>query len=168
MSGWTFAWGGDTPDDAGRPGTARVAAWAVYGVVALLGAWLVLYLGGIVTTLGAAEGSQRHGAGAVRLAEESRFGLSTMYLAAGQTAWWDYDVDVEGEGGVRLIVSKAVPTSDFIVKVHHVRTGGRGRFAVVAPAGGLYSFSYELEPIGGLLGGAEPGSTRYTLKWGVD
>ena len=168
MNGWTFAWSGGTADEGARPGTARVAAWAVCAVVALLGSWLVLYLGGIVTTLGTAEGSERHGGSAVRLAEDSKFGLSTMYLAKGQTAWWDYDVAVEGEGGVRLIVGKAVPTADFIVRVHHLRAGGRGRFAVVAPASGFYSFSYELEPIGGLPGGAEPGSTRYRLKWGVD
>ena len=167
MSGWTTAWS-DTEDEAARPGPARVAAWAVYAAVILLGIWLVLYLGGLFTTLGTAEGSERHGGSAVRLVEDGSFGLSTMYLAKGQTAWWDYDVEVEGEGGVRLIVGKAVPTSDFIVRVQHVRTGGRGRFAVVAPAGGLYSFSYELEPIGGLVGGAEPGSTRYRLKWGVD
>lgn len=166
MSGWTLAW--NDPDEAARTGAVRIAAWAVYALVTLLGAWLVLYLGGIVTTLGTAEGSERHGGSAVRLAEDSAFGLSTMYLARGQTAWWDYDVEVEGGGGVRLIVSKAVPTPDFIVKVQHLRAGGRGRFAVVAPAGGLYSFSYELEPIGGLLGGARPGSTRYKLKWGVD
>ena len=69
---------------------------------------------------------------------------------------------------MRLIVGKAVPSRDFIVRVHHLRAGGRGRFEVVAPASGLYNFSYELEPIGGPVGGAEPGSTRYRLKWGVD
>ena len=99
----------------------------------------------------------------------SRFGLSTMYLAKGQTAWWDDDVAVDGEGGLRLTVGKSVPARDFVVKVHHLRSGGRGRFAVVAPASGFYNFSYELEPIGGgLFGGAEPGSTRYKLRGGVD
>ena len=168
MSGWSFARSSERPEDEARPGGARVAAWAIYGIVALLGSWLVLYLGGIVTTLGTAEGSERHGGSAVRLADDMSFGLSTMYLAEGQTAWWDYDVEVEGEGGVRLIVSKAVPTRDFIVSVRHLRASGRGRFAVVAPASGFYSFSYELEPIGRLFGGAEPGSTRYDLQWGVD
>ena len=168
MSGWTLGWSDDPPDEPASPAAGRLAAWAVYGIVILIGSWLVLYLGGIVTTLGMAEGSERHGASAVRLADDTSLGLSTMYLVKGQAAWWDYDVEVEGEGGLRLIVGKAVPTRDFIVRVRHLRASGRGRFAVVAPESGFYSFSYELEPIGGLLGGAGPGSTRYDLQWGVD
>jgi hypothetical protein len=169
MSGWSLAWRGNAAaDDMPRTGPGRAAVWACYAAAGLIFGWLVLYGSGIVTTLGSAEGSERHGANAVRLADDGSFGLPTMYLAAGQTAWWDYDLDVEGEGGVRLIVAKAVPTPDFIVRVAHLRATARGHFAVVVPASGFYSFSYELEPIGGLFGEAGPGSTRYRLRWGVD
>lgn len=167
MTGWSFAWTGDAPRE-NAAGGLRLAGWGLYAVITLLGSWLVLYLGGILTTLGTAEGSERHGASGVRIADDSRFGLSTMYLTRGQTAWWDYDVAVEGDSGLRLVVGKTVPTREFIVKVHHLRADGRGRFEVVAPASGFYNFSYELEPIGALFGGAGPGSTRYKLKWGVD
>jgi hypothetical protein len=42
-----------------------------------------------------------------------------------------------------------------IVWIEHVRVTGR-RFALTARASGTYGFSYELEPIGGPLGGAKP------------
>jgi len=168
MSGWSFAWSGDETQEGTRAGGSRIAACLGYGVVTLLGGWLVLFLGGVVTTLGSAQGSERHGSSGVRRIENSSFGLPSMYLARGQKAWWDYDVQVEGEGGIRLTVSKAVPSHDFIVKVRHLRTGGRGRFEVVAPASGFYNFSCEHEPIGRLFGPGEPGSTRYKLSWGVD
>ena len=168
MSGWTTAWDDERAEEPVRGAAARAASWGFYAFPALLSGWLFLYLGGLFTTLGWAEGSERHGADAVRLADDSRIGLPGMYLTAGQKAWWDYEVEVEGEGGVRLLIGKAVPRPDFIVKVEHLTASGRGRFEVVAPESGFYTFSHELEPIGGLLGRAQPGSTRYKLKWGVD
>jgi hypothetical protein len=167
MSGWVSAWS-DTDAAEPRGAGARLGAWGFYLFTAAISLSLFLFLSGLVTTLGSAEGSERHGANAVRLADDSSFGLPTMYLTAGQKAWWDYEVDVEGEGGVRMLIAKSVPSREFIVKAENVRASARGRFEVVAPASGFYSFSYELVPIGGPLGGARPGATRYKLSWGAN
>lgn len=168
MSGWTSAWDVEPrADEPSRGAGARALSWSFYVFTAALSVWLFLYLGGLFTTLGWAEGSERHGADAVRFADATSIGLPGMYLAKGQKAWWDYEVEVEGEGGVRILIGKALPSRDFIVKARHLRESGRGRFEVVAPESGFYSFSHELEPIGGLVGRAEPGSTRYRVKWGV-
>jgi hypothetical protein len=169
MTGWTTAWDGtESADEPARGAASRAASWGFYVFTAALSASLFLYLSGLVTTLGWAEGSERHGADGIRLAEEGGFGLPGMYLVKGQKAWWDYEVEVEGGSGVRLIVGKAVPRPDFVVKVRHLRASETGRFEVVAPENGFYSFSHELEPIGGLSGRAQPGAARYRLKWGVD
>jgi hypothetical protein len=169
MGDWTTAWQTEPAAEAARRGAgARAASWAFYAFTALLSVWVFLFASGLFSTLGWAEGSERHGADAVRIADDSRFGLPAMYLLEGQKAWWNYEVEVKGgDSGVRLIVGKAVPRPDFIVKVKHVRESGRGRFEIVAPASGVYTFSHELEPIGGLVGRAEPGATRYKLRWGV-
>jgi len=170
MGEWTSVWsdasGADERD--GRGGGARLGAWSFYLFTAALSLWVFLYLSGLFTTLGSAQGSESHGTNAVRIADDGGFGLPTMYLFAGQKAWWDYDVAVKGEGGVRLLIAKTVPSTAFIVKVETVRASAKGRFELVAPESGFYSFSHELAPIGGLLGGAQPGETRYALTWGVD
>lgn len=167
MSGWSFA-------SAGADATDREpAAWQPLGAraIALAGlafaAWLLLYAAGILPTLGWAEGSERHDRHAVYVAEESGFGLPTMYLLAGQRLWWDYDVAVEGRGGVRLRIVKTVPSRAFHVRTQDVERTGRGRFELVAPESGLYRFEHELMPHGVLLTGATPGRTVYRLSWGV-
>jgi hypothetical protein len=167
MGEWASAWGDDDETATDLGGPPRLGAWSFYLFTALLALLLFAWLSGLLTTLGSAEGSERHGGSAVRLAGDSGFGLPTTYISRGQKAWWDYDVAVEGEGGVRLIVAKSVPSPNFIVKVETVRATARGRFEVTVPESGFYSFSHELAPIGGPLGGARPGATRYKLKWGV-
>ena len=166
MSELSFAWSNEGREPARN--AVRLGAWGFGALTGLLSIWLFLYLGGLFTTLGSASGSERHGPDAVRIADDGGFGIPTMYLAAGQTAWWDYDVQVEGEGGVRVAIAKSVPTPDFIVKAKALTASGKGRFEVVVPESGFYTFSRELVPIGGPLSGARPGSTSYRLKWGVD
>jgi hypothetical protein len=169
MSGWTFAW--SDPDEVER---REQAAWKPLGAraVALIGvavsAWLFLFASGIFPTLGWAEGSERHDRRAIYLSEESGFGLSTIYVLAGQRLWWDYDVAVEGGGGVRLRIVKSIPARAFHVEVRDIEQTGQGRFEVVAPESGLYSFDHELVPQGVLIAGGVPGRTSYDLSWGVD
>jgi hypothetical protein len=168
MSGWTFAW-----SDPEEVEARERAAWKPLGARAALlvglafAAWLFLFASGILPTLGWAEGSERHDRHAVYLAEESRFGLPTMYLLAGQRLWWDYDVTVEGAGGVRLRIVKSIPSPGFHVRTLDVERTGQGRFEVVAPESGLYSFDHEPVPQGVLISGAQPGRTAYSLSWGV-
>ena len=165
MSGWTLA-GQESEDDVSVG--ARYGGWAAGALATAAALWFFLFATGIVTTLGSADGSESHGALGIRPAEDSHIGLSTMYVTAGQHLWWDYDVSVEGAGGVRLRIAKSVPSQAFIVRVHDVAKSGRGRFEVVAPESGRYSFSHELIPQGGPLGTGAPGATRYDLSWGVD
>lgn len=170
MSGWVTAWD-NGEDDAGGGGAgagARYGGWAIGAIAVIAACWLFLFAAGLFTTLGSVEGSERHGASLVRLADESSFGLKSMYVVRGQRLWWEYDVAVEGAGGVRLRVAKSRPSPGFIVRFQDVSATGRGRFEVNAPESGFYSFSQELIPQGDLLGNGKAGSTRYDLSWGVD
>jgi hypothetical protein len=172
MSDWVTAW--DEEERAtgsgfgGRGNALRYGGWAA-GLFALAAAlWLFLFAMGIVTTLGSVEGSERHGGAGVRAADDSSFGLATMYASRGQRLWWDYEMDVEGAGGVRLRIAKSPPSQAFIVRFQDVARSGRGRFEVVAPESGFYTFSQELIPQGDAFGTGAPGSTRYDLSWGID
>ena len=168
MSGWSFAW--DNPDAESRDETASrpLGRFALAFVGLCLALPLLLYATGLVPALGSAEGSERHDRRAVYFSEDSSFGLSTMYVRQGQRLWWDYDVTVEGRGGVRVWFAKSVPSPDFSVRMQTIDRTGRGRFEVVAPESGFYSFDHELVPSGVFLTGARPGSTNYRLSWGVD
>jgi hypothetical protein len=169
MNGWVTAW--DDPESAGNAGAGaamRYSGWAIGAIAVTAAFWLFLFASGIFTTLGSVEGSERHGANMVRLADHSSFGLGTVYAREGQRLWWDYDVSVEGAGGVRLRIAKSVPRPDFVVRFQNVAATGRGRFEVIAPEAGFYSFSQYLIPQRDLLGNGEAGSTRYALSWGVD
>jgi hypothetical protein len=169
--GWAFAW--DTPegeanavDDRARPGL-RVGKWgaALFGLI--FGLWLFAYGTGFFTTLGWAEGSEGHNRYGIRLAEEtSTTGLGTMFLFAGQTAWWDYEIETEG-GGVRLSIASTPPRPGSI-RVENITATGRGRVTLVAPHSGLYSFQYQYVPLAGGFGHQPTGATRYSLSWGVD
>jgi hypothetical protein len=168
MSEWVTAWDDDDVDTGGAGGAARYGGWALGAILVAAVLWLFLFAAGFVTALGSVDGSERHGRNLVRLADESSFGLGTMYARAGQRLWWDYDVTVEGAGGVRLRIAKSVPRPDFIVRFQDVARTGRGRFEVVAPESGFYGFSQYLIPQGDLLGNGEAGSTAYSLSWGID
>ncbi|MEA3028930.1 MAG: hypothetical protein QOJ53_1115 [Sphingomonadales bacterium] len=171
MSAWTFA-GGDLEPDAGAGlggrGALRYGGWTAALAAAGAASWFFLFAMGALPTLGAVEGSERHGANLVRLADQSSFGLSTMYAGRGQRLWWDYDVAVQGAGGVRLRIAKSPPSRAFIVRFQDVARTGRGRFELIAPEAGFYSFSQELIPQGNLLGNGQAGETRYDLSWGID
>lgn len=169
MTEWVSACG-DTDDEVGGGGggnAARYGGWAAAAFAVAGAGWLFLFATGVLTTLGSAEGSERHDASLIRAADESSFGLSTMYASRGQRLWWDYDVTVEGAGGVRLRIARSVPSPAFIVRARDVARSGRGRFEVIAPEAGFYSFSQELIPQGDLLGNGRAGATSYDLSWGI-
>ncbi len=170
MSNWTFAWDsseGDASKIAASNQVAGAGKWAgvLFGLVFAI--WLFVYATGIFTTLGWVEGSERHDRFGVRPAESSSTGLSTMYLLQGQTAWWDYDIAVEGTGGVRLSIAGAIPRPDSM-RIQNITRTGRGRLELVAPRSGLYYFRHQYVPLSGAFGRTPAGSTRYTMSWGVD
>ena len=169
MSGWVTAWDEDegAAEGGGAGAAARYGGWAVGAILALAASWFLLFATGLVTALGSAEGSERHGATLIRAADQSSFGLGTMYASRGQRLWWDYDIGVEGAGGVRLRIAKSVPSRAFIVRFQDIARTGRGRFEVIAPEAGFYSFSQELIPQGDLFGNGRAGATRYDLSWGI-
>jgi hypothetical protein len=170
MSAWTFVGGDSEPDASERFGgrnAARYGGWTAGLFVLAAAGWFFLFAIGALTTLGSVEGSERHGTSQVRLADQSSFGLGTMYASRGQRLWWDYDVTVEGGGGVRLRIAKSPPSRAFIVEARDISRTGRGRFELIAPESGFYSFSQYLIPQGDLLGNGPAGSTRYALSWGI-
>ena len=170
MSEWVTAWDDDAREVEGGGGAlaARCGGWAAGAILVAAALWFLLFSAGLATTLGSVDGSERHGRNLVRLADESSFGLPTMYARAGQRLWWYYDVTVEGAGGVRLRIARSPPSEAFIVRAKDVARSGRVRFELVAPEAGFYSFSQYLIPQGNLLGNGEAGSTRYSLRWGID
>jgi len=171
MTEWVSAWD-DSDGEAGsgfggRGNALRYGGWATAALAIVLSFWLLLFALGVFTTLGSAEGSERHGGSGIRAADDSAFGLATMYASRGQRLWWDYEVDVEGAGGVRLRIARSPPSQAFIVRYRDVARTGRGRFEVIAPESGFYTFSQYLIPQGNALGIGAPGSTRYDLSWGI-
>ncbi|HEV2817388.1 MAG TPA: hypothetical protein VGW40_09250 [Allosphingosinicella sp.] len=167
MSGWVTAWDEDERA-AGGHGALLYGGWAAGLLATAAALWLFLFALGLFTTLGSAEGSERHGGAGIRAADDSSFGLATMYASRGQLLWWDYDVSVEGAGGVRLRIARTPPSQAFIVRFQDVARSGRGRFELIAPESGFYTFSQELIPQGDALGMGAPGTTRYDLSWGID
>jgi len=170
MSDWVSAWDEDERDAGGGIGgrnAVRYGGWTTGLFVLAAAGWFFLFAIGALTTLGSVEGSERHGTGQVRLADQSSFGLGTMYASRGQRLWWDYDVIVQGAGGVRLRIAKSPPSRAFIVRFQDVARTGHGRFELIAPESGFYSFSQYLIPQGDMFGNGAAGSTRYELSWGI-
>lgn len=169
MTEWVSAWDEAEDDAGGGSGgnAARYGGWAAGAFALAAAGWLFLFAMGALTTLGSAQGSERHGPSLIRAADESSFGLPTMYASRGQRLWWDYQVTVEGAGGVRLRIAKSVPSAAFIVRAHDIARSGSGRFEVIAPESGFYSFSQELIPQGDLFGNGRAGATSYDLSWGI-
>jgi hypothetical protein len=170
MSDRVSAWDEDERDAGGgigRRNAVRYGGWTAGLFVLAAAGWFFLFAIGALTTLGSVEGSERHDTDQVRLTDQSSFGLGTMYASRGQRLWWDYDVTVAGGGGVRLRIAKSVPSQAFIVRFQDIARTGRGRFEVIAPQSGFYSFSQYLIPQGDLLGNGAAGSTRYALSWGI-
>ncbi len=171
---WAFAWespDGDAEtalDGKTRDGAARLGGWAFALFGGAFALWFAAYGLGLYTTLGWAEGSERHDRFGVRLAEEDSItGLTTMYLFAGQRAWWDYDATAEGCCGVRLIITRTVPRPGQVKAFDLTRTG-RGRFEWVVPESGFYSFRRYHVPLAGAFGRQPAGSIRYSVSWGAD
>ena len=179
MSGpmsWAFAW--ESPDGnadtaldrkrAARSGASRVAGWAFALFGTALASWLLAYGLGLYTTLGWVEGSERHNRFGVYVGDmASPIGFTTMYLFEGQTAWWDYDVAVQGTGGVRLTILRNPPQGSQI-RLQRVTATSRGRLEYVVPESGFYSFRYEREPLPYAFGHTPVGRTRWRLSWGAD
>lgn len=172
VMGWAFAW--DTPEgdaSAGHDRTRsalRMSKWGATLFGFLFGLWLLAYGMGLFTTLGSAEGSERHDRFGVRTDSSSALGLPSMYLLAGQRAWIEYDLTTEGDGGGLLVtIANWVPHRDGIL-IQRLTVTGRGRIELVAPRAGFYSFAHEYLPLGGAFGRGPAGATRYSLSWGVD
>ena len=167
---WATAW--ESPEgDADTVHEQRAGAgWGLRGLLLLLILLFVAvmaYALGLISTLGSAEGSERHNRFGVYTEEASSIGLGTMYLSAGQTAWIDYDVTVEGTGGIRLIIIRNPPQGGQI-RLQRVTATGRGRLEYVVPEAGFYSFRHERVLLPAAFGHTPVGSTRYHLSWGVD
>lgn len=167
---WAFAWEspeGDAEEIRDRRDAVR---WTLRGVLLVMIAplmWLLAYALGLFTTLGWAEGAETHDRFGVYREDRSRLGLGTMYLFAGETAWWAWDMRVEGHGGLRLRIFRT-PLREGQHRFYDVRTSGTGRFAFVAPESGFYTFGLEHVPNPGRFGGQRAGRTVYDLSWGVD
>ena len=169
--GWAFAW--DTPEgDASaahdRSQALRVGKWGATALGAAFALLVMAYGTGLFTTLGSAEGSESHNRFGVRTDSASSIGLPSMYLLAGQRAWIDYDLVIEGDGGGLLVtIANWVPHRDGIL-IRRLASTGRGRIELVAPRAGFYSFAHEYLPLGGAFGRGPVGAMRYRLSWGVD
>jgi len=165
---WAFAW--DSPDGDAERASASATTWGARAILLFLlvpASWLLAYGLGLFTTLGWAEGSETHDRFGVYREDRSVTGLNTMYLLAGQRAWWDYDMRVEGRGGLRLTIARSIPRPGQ-VRFEDVDATAAGRFEFVAPESGFYRFSLEHVPNPGRFGRQRAGSTVYRLSWGAD
>ena len=166
---WTFAW--DAHQREKQEEERRGNNWTVRIFLLFLllpASWLLAFATGFTTTLGMAEGSERHNRYGVYVSDDFLSpGLGTMYLVEGQHAYWDYDVRVEGTAGIRLRIGRTLPRPDQF-RLQDVQATGNGRFEFIVPESGFYSFDYEHAPLAGAWGHIPVGSTTYKLRWGAE
>jgi len=165
--------GGGTPAvgevDTGDRGIAlsgepRRSVWklsgtAFYVVLGALCLWVFAYVSGLYPYLGVAGDNNRSGPGFSSSAGKYDFGLGTMLLFKGQTAFIEYDA-TSAEGEVTLDV-KPAGTLGFSDKRIRVKGKAVGTLEVPIESTGIYNFRHEPA-----LGRAY-GHTQYSVRWGA-
>ena len=86
------------------------------------------------------------------------FGLTTMWLAKGQRAFIDYEVDSSAGGGVILDINRR-EAFGFSPRRKLIRGSAKGSLEFTVPEAGLYRFHHDFA-VGG-------GRTRYKVTWGA-
>jgi hypothetical protein len=143
----------------------RLPGWTLYVAFGLLLAWGFGYVSGLFPYLGyaaAARDKVSH-IGSGPTGEVTPYGVPTMLLLKGQKAIFDYDVEVEGKGGIVLYVTQ-VPKLVNIDSGTWIRVGatGEGRVEIPIEKTGFYVFDAHFDHLPGGLG-----RTRYSVKWGA-
>ncbi|WP_040464329.1 hypothetical protein [Erythrobacter sp. NAP1] len=154
----------------GPPGGQRVAASGtlisfgkngslIFGGALIL--WLFLYVSTIFPYLGQAQQSQMSGAGFNVSGGVSNFGTQRMFLVAGQTAFFEYDVKGDEDAGVRFDLH-AWPNAAFSDQSQTITGTQSGRAEFVVEKTGFYSFYHDFST-------NAPGSkTSYSVSWGAE
>ena len=138
------------------------------GLYALLGGlalWVLGYTSSLTPWFGYADRTQEQ-VGPVRMSIEANassgdatgFGLKTMWLAKGQRAFIDYEIDSPGGGGIILDINRRSALG-FSPNRRLVRGSGSGTLEIVVPENGFYDFHHDFA-VGG-------GRTRYKVAWGA-
>ncbi len=137
----------------------KLSGSAFYVPLAALCAWIFVYISGLYPYLGTAGDNNRSSFATSTSVGKYNFGLSTMLLFKGQTAFIEYKATGE-DGKVSLDIgpSGSLGYSDSRIRVKGKQTG---TLEVPIESTGLYDFEHEPSL------GRGHGHTQYKVRWGA-
>lgn len=151
-------------------GGGRIAlpGWLFYPFVALLSAWVFVYISGLFPYLGYKSGghvSSPAGIGRVQYGTGDNDQVQThrMFLVAGQTAIVDYDVTVR-QGQLSVSLHQGMMGIGPAIVEQGIATTGTGRISAKVPGTGIYTLTFR--PTYRLNSGTMQTDVSYTLWWG--
>jgi hypothetical protein len=158
---------GEAPKPAARAvarefvlrGWLKAISWGFYALVAALSLWVFSYASGIFPYLGTAEIDQTSGRG-ITSGSDASFGLGTMLLFEGQTAFFEYE-STSAESEITFDV-KSPATLGYSPEMRRVSGAGSGRIEIAIAQTGFYNFRHEPALTG------RHGRTAYRVSWGAN
>jgi len=161
-----LTFGGDEDGEGGfslsgeRTRTVRqVSAPVIYVLVGALCLWLFAYISGLYPYLGTGGDDNRSAPGVSTSLGKFDFGLRTMLLFEGQTAFIEYESE-SPEGEITLDV-KPIATLGYSDAMQRVRGQASGTAEFPIAKTGLYTFRHEPAL------GRTYGRTDYSVSWGA-
>lgn len=166
FEGQRLSLGGDDDGDGAitlyesrSPVSRQATALGFYALVAALCIWLFAYVSGLYPYLGSAATDNRSSFGQTTSFSESGFGVETMLLFAGQTAFFEYE-STSAESDITLDV-KPMMTLGYSPAMQRIRGVAKGTAEFPVATTGLYNFRHEPAL------GRRYGRTAYSVSWGA-
>lgn len=146
---------------SGKPHRAvwKLSGTAFYVLLAALCLWIFAYGSGLYPYLGKAGDNNSSSTGTSTSIGKYNYGVNTMLLFEGQTAFIEYD-STSAEGEITLDV-KPVATLGYSDAMLQVKGEAQGSHEVLIESTGLYSFRHEPAL------GRRYGKTSYSVSWGA-
>lgn len=142
-----------------RISLGRYAGPVFYGLVAVLCLWVFVYISGLYPYLGKAGDDNRSATGTSTSIGKYDYGIGTMLLFKGQTAFFEYE-STSPEGEITLDV-KTVTTLGYSDAMQRVKGVQKGTAEFPIETTGLYRFDHEPAL------GRTYGRTTYSVSWGA-
>ena len=151
--------GGLTLSGEARRKATSMSTQAFYIMLGALCLWIFAYGSGLYPYLGAGHDDNRSSPGTSTSMGAYSFGLGTMLLFEGQTAFFEYN-STSVESDVTLDV-KPLTVLGYSDRMQRVRGLAKGTVEFPITQTGLYHFDHEPAL------GRRYGQTRYSVSWGA-